>query len=176
VPIQANTFDDFKKLLMEGATLAGLRYLKGDIAPKTKHTPAGWHDAWFDHSIPGYFKLNCFFKVPATVFDTIKATNWSPYSGKLCLKKAVYRPELGRKDKGTDGTVICNGAATPASMEVMGVIGSDLKNEHFETALYENRLYKPPQLNLEFKLLSNKLGASGKAEEAFAINAHVDKG
>jgi len=174
VPIAASTFEDLRKYLIEAATVAGLRFLQGDIKPGTKKTMAGWHDAWFDNSIPGYFKLNCFFDVPGTLYQTVKTTSWSPYSGKICFKPASYRKDLGRYDKGVDGTVICNGGANPASMEIMAVIGTDLKNEHFETALYENRLYKTPTLNLEFKLQSDNVGNSGKPE-TFAINAHVSK-
>jgi hypothetical protein len=173
MPIPAATFQELCQGLKDAATVAGLRFLKGDIKSGTKHTPSGWHDAWFDFGIPGYFKLNCFFAVPTDVYDQVKSTPWSPPSGKNCSKPPAYNRAKGGMDKGMNGTVICNGNATPASELITAVIGTDLKNEHFETALYENRLYKPPQLNLEFKLKESPR-TDTPLGQTFAINAHIE--
>lgn len=153
--------DDLKKMLIEAMTLAGNRFLKGDIANGQKHTPAGWHDAWFDNSIPGLFKLNCFFTVSPQGYDFVRNVKWSPTVNRL-----VQRP-------GVDGLVICDGDAAPAARAVMSVWASNDKNEKFETALYENYLYKPKLLNLEFKIVSTALGAKGKPKESLVLNAHV---
>lgn len=124
--------------------------------------------------IPGLTKLNCFFHVPQKVYDQVKATPWSTVVNKNVYAREGWDSKLKRHVKGANGTVICNGAATPASMAVIGVLGSDQKDEHFETALYENRLYKPVQLNLELKLVSNRIGNLGKPAEAVVVNAHIE--
>jgi hypothetical protein len=102
----------------------------------------------------------------------VKRTVWSPVVNQRVYRKPKLRPDGRGYDKGARGTVICNGAATPTSLAMMSVIGTDGKDEHFETALYENLLEKP-LLNLELKLVSSALGDRGKPVEAIVVNAHI---
>jgi|CZKN01.1.fsa_nt_gi hypothetical protein len=173
MPVNVDNFQEFEAKLVEAATTLGMRFVFGP-EPAGKRTEAGWHDAWFDAGIPGLLKLNCFFKVPGPLFDEIKKTPWSAHVNQIVFRPAKYNKALGRADKGVNGTVIYNGNAAPAGRQVLGVLGTNEKNEHYEVALYENRLYKPPQLNLELKLVSDKRGDNGKPVESLVINAHVD--
>ena len=63
MPVNADDFDTLRRYLVEAADVLGRRFLFGPEVTGKK-TDSGWHDAWFDASVPGLLKLNCFFRVP----------------------------------------------------------------------------------------------------------------
>jgi hypothetical protein len=119
MPIAVKDTDDLRRYLIEAATVLGTRFLFGPM-PTGKKTDARWHDAWFDASIPGLLKLNCFFQAPKALFEQVKKTQWSPIVNQNVYRAPKYNSALRRQDKGVNGTVICNGDAAPASLAVVG--------------------------------------------------------
>ena len=171
MPLKPTTLPEVKALMAEGITVLGMRFLGmgGEIKPGTKYTPAGWgDDAWFDYSVPGLLKLNCFFRVSDELYKAVRSTNWAPNNF-----KRVQRPAT-KYAKAVNGDVLQNGASSPTSMSIQSNLGTDMKNEHFEVAVFESFLVRPPQLHVEMKLVSNTLGDNGKPVEALALNAHFD--
>ena len=171
MPLRPKNIQEVHALMAEGTTVLGMRFLgmAAEIKPGTKYTAAGWgDDAWFDYSVPGLLKLNCFFRVTEALYKEVRNTNWAPNNFKRVQRTAT------RYAKAVNGDVLQNGVSSPTSMNIQSNLGTDMKNEHFEVAVFESFLVNPPQLHVEMKLVSNTLGDKGKPVEALALNAHFD--
>lgn len=163
--IAAGDPDQFMAILKKLAEEFGLRFLAND---RITQGATGFLDpaAWIDLKVPGMTKLNCFIKVPTKGYQWVRGAQWSTTRP----NKRVDRPPVwahGRMTKGADGLVIDNGDPTEIARQVCAQWGSDLVNESYRAVLYENYLYTPTLMNLEFEL------NNAKERKTISLNAHV---
>lgn len=163
--IDAGSPDEFFRILKTLAEEFGLRFLANkDI----KQGAGGFCDpgAWIDLKVPGVTKLNCFIRVDAGGYNWVRGTQWSNSP----QNKRVIKPSgfvNGHRTKGADGVVLDNGSPTEVSRQVLKQWGTNFVNESYRAVLYENYLYKPTLMNLEFELNNTA------EKQTIALNAHV---
>jgi len=166
--IEAKSPDHFLIVVKRLAEEFGLRFLwDKDFVQYAK----GFSDpeAWIDLKVPGIMKLNCMVKVSAMDYQWVRGAQWA----KTRPNKRVQRPgeyKYGRLTKGVDGLVIDNGEPTEIARQVLEQWGSNMVNEHYRAVLYENYLYKPTLMNLEFEINNTKDPSNKKT---LSLNVHV---
>jgi hypothetical protein len=154
---------EVRDYLIQMVDLFHRRFIIGpSIENRQFAAPDGADSPWFDTKIEGLTKLNCFIHVPASLYNRIKKVNWAPVTG-------------------NPTGVICDGPATPASLEMIGIVPINTSDERYEAALYEKPGVKPPIVNLELKIVSlatkqvnaPRRGLVDVPAEQFIVNAHI---
>lgn len=163
--IDAGNPNQFVTILKTLAEEFGLRFITGH---NITQGATGFHDpaAWIDLKVTGVTKLNCFIRVSSQGYKWVRGSQWSQSR----QNKSVVKPsefKYGRWTKGADGIVLDNGLPTELSRQVLEQWGTNFVNESYRAVLYENNLYNPVLMNLEFEL-------NNTAErKTIALNAHV---